>query len=334
MGSESKTSKQYEIEITKLREQLEEAENTLQAVRNGRVDAFVMSTSGTAQVRALSDTDYLYRLFVESMNEGAVTLVPDGTIFYCNQRFAEIMRIPTEKLVGTSFFELTSFKQEDVDEIRTALREKNSFRLESVLHSDDGGNVPVEISAHALETEDIQGFCIVVTDITERKQAHENLRYIGSHDTLTGLLNRNTFEESLARLEKERQYPISVIAIDINGLKQINDQFGHAAGDDLIKRVAVILKEVFRADDILARIGGDEFAILLPNVNRGIPNRLVNRIKRSLRKNNALQQGVKLEFSLGVATTEEKGSLIEVLKQADNQMYKNKRDLKGNRLQP
>ena len=319
-----RSKRELELENKDLQERLEEAESTLHAIQEGSVDAFVVSKAGITQVLTLKGTDYLYRVFVELMNEGAVTLIPDGTIFYSNRRFAEMVQKPVDQLIGASFQELIVTGEENDGEIKERLIEQNSLRLESDLHSGKGDKVPVEISVHALEAEDISGFCIVVTDITERKNIQENLKYLSSHDILTGLYNRNFFEEEMARLEKGRQYPISVIEIDIDELKHINDQFGHSAGDDHIKRVAAILKEVFRADEIIARIGGDEFAVLLPNVDIGIANQVVNRIKKNLEKQHAIQQGPPLRFSLGVAVAEKNEILSEVLKRADQQMYLNK----------
>ena len=319
-----KTKKELETENIDLRKRLEEAESTLQAIRGGYVDAFVVSNAGINQVLTLRGTDYLYRVFVESMNEGAVTLIPDGTIFYTNQRFAEIVQKPLGELIGASFYELIATKEENNGEIKTRLIEKNRLRVESDLISAIGEPVPVEISAHALEAEDIKGFCIVVTDITERKRALESLKSFSSHDILTGLYNRNFFEEEMARLEKGRQYPISMIVIDIDALKQINDQFGHSAGDNQIKKVAMILKKIFRPDEIIARIGGDEFAILLPNVDILIANKLVIRIKKYLEEHIANWDAPPLKLSIGMASAEQYEILIEVLKRADREMYSNK----------
>ena len=328
----TKSSKQeLELENKDLLERLKEAESTLQAIQEGSVDAFVVSKEGITQILTLKGTDYLYRVFVESMNEGAVTLIPDGTIFFTNQRFAEMVQTPADQLIGASFQELLADNEENNQELTARFIEHNTLRIESVLHSGKGDNVPVEISVNALESEDISGFCIVVTDITERKNIQENLKYLSSHDVMTGLYNRNFFEEEMDRYEKGRQYPISVIEVDIDGLKRINDQFGHSSGDDYIKRVAEILKETFRADDIIARIGGDEFAILLPNVDKSIANQLVNRVKKNLIKQNAILQGFPLRFSLGVASAETDDILSAVLKRADREMYSNKQNEKGAR---
>jgi diguanylate cyclase (GGDEF)-like protein/PAS domain S-box-containing protein len=312
-----------------LQERFENAESTLQAIKEDRVDAFIVTRAGINKVLTLKGTDYLYRVIVESMNEGAVTLIPDGTIFYTNQRFAEMVQKSVDELIGSSFHDLIVKSGEFNQDNKVRFIIQNGLRIESVLQTTKGDYVPVEMSVHSLGSEDILGFCIVVTDITERKNIQENLIYLSSHDSMTGLYNRNFFEVEMDRFEKGRQFPISVIEIDIDKLKQINDEFGHSAGDDLIKRVAEILKETFREDDIIARIGGDEFAVLLPNVDLLIANKLANRIKKNLIKQNSNQQGLPLRFSLGVASAETNDMLTAVLKRADREMYSNKQNDKG-----
>ena len=112
----------------------------------------------------------------------------------------------------------------------------------------------------------IIGLYGVSRDITERKKVEENLIYLNYHDHLTGLYNRRFFEEVLKMLDKEEYLPISIIMCDINGLKLVNDSFGHYSGDALLKKAAETIKKACRKDDIIARIGGDEFVVILPKV--------------------------------------------------------------------
>src|SRR5205085_12588441 len=105
---------------------------------------------------------------------------------------------------------------------------------------------------------------VSIEDITARKQAEDYLKYLGTHDVLTGLYNRAYFAEELARLGRGRRFPVSMIMADLNGLKEVNDSLGHAEGDKLIRRAAEVLQASVRAEDLVTRTGGDEFAIILP----------------------------------------------------------------------
>ena len=105
---------------------------------------------------------------------------------------------------------------------------------------------------------------VSVVDITQQKRAEDRLRFLSTHDVLTGLYNRAFFEEETTRMERGRHYPISVLMVDVDHLKITNDRRGHAAGDSLLRRAAAVLRAAFRTEDVVARIGGDEFAVLLP----------------------------------------------------------------------
>ena len=109
---------------------------------------------------------------------------------------------------------------------------------------------------------EFSGSFAIFRDITERKEIEVKLRYQSAHDVLTRLFNRFYFEEEMNRLENSRISPISIIVIDVDDLKSINDSQGHLTGDELLRSVARILKQSFRAEDMVARIGGDEFAVL------------------------------------------------------------------------
>jgi diguanylate cyclase (GGDEF)-like protein len=115
------------------------------------------------------------------------------------------------------------------------------------------------------------------------------------------------------------------VAADVDRLKNTNDRAGHAAGDTLLKSVAQVLTAVFRAEDVIARIGGDEFAVLLPATNATVANVLLQRVRQYIQENNAAHPGTPIHLSLGASTAENPASLSETLKEADANMYREKR---------
>jgi diguanylate cyclase (GGDEF)-like protein len=189
----------------------------------------------------------------------------------------------------------------------------------------DGGII--WISANALAIRDPLGALIfyegTIEDITERKRAVDQIRYLSFHDKLTDLYNRVYFEEELNRLDTERQLPISIIMGDVNGLKLVNDAFGHAAGDKLLMRVAQILRDCCRREDVIARLGGDEFAIFLPRTGFKVTSVIIDRIKFACL--NASKDPVHLSIALGAVTKESPSQNIqEVLREAEERMYRSK----------
>ncbi len=162
-----------------------------------------------------------------------------------------------------------------------------------------------------------------ITDIDERKQTEEKIRYLSVHDQLTGLYNRAFFEEELKRLEAEGPLPLSLLVGDANGLKLVNDAFGHHQGDKLLKQIAKIFREVFRKEDIIARIGGDEFAVLLPHVGSKEVIEIMARIRDKCFKE--MGDPIKPSIALGTATKEYDDQDMEMIYRiAEDRMYNNK----------
>jgi diguanylate cyclase (GGDEF)-like protein len=163
-------------------------------------------------------------------------------------------------------------------------------------------------------------------DVAESRQKDSETTYLSYHDTLTGLYNRAFLQEEEKRLDTARQLPISVIMGDVNGLKLTNDLFGHAEGDALLVRIAGILSECCRDEDIVARVGGDEFFILLPQTSGEAALDICRRIyARCQKEEGGLQGSAKVSISLGCATKADASqSLQDATKAAEEGMYRRK----------
>ena len=169
----------------------------------------------------------------------------------------------------------------------------------------------------------------VARDISARKKAEEDLIYLSTHDALTGLYNRGFFVEEMERLERGRLFPVSIVMADIDHLKMVNDQQGHAAGDALIKRVAQVLTAAFRTGDVVARLGGDEFAVILSGADSITANDSLQRVRQAVQEYNSTLPETPICLSFGLSTAEKASSLTDVLKAADKIMYCEKRSRNG-----
>jgi diguanylate cyclase (GGDEF)-like protein len=150
----------------------------------------------------------------------------------------------------------------------------------------------------------------------------ETLRYLSFHDQLTGLYNRHYFVNEISRLEGSREYPIAIISADLDNLKKINDTQGHAEGDKYLQSCATLFKETLRGYDLLARVGGDEFALVLTRTDRETGENIIKRIKRNVEKYNLKQAALPLSISMGIAVSESSAQpLEEIFREADGLMY-------------
>ena len=167
---------------------------------------------------------------------------------------------------------------------------------------------------------------VALADITARKKAEAYLEYLGKHDILTRLYNRSFFVDELNRLERKGPEPVTLVVADLNGLKEVNDTLGHAAGDALLRRAGEVLNEAVARPSHAARIGGDEFVVMMPASGAEEGARMIASIQELVEVNNQFYPGSRLSFSLGMATAEPGERLEDAVRRADQLMYAAKRE--------
>lgn len=172
---------------------------------------------------------------------------------------------------------------------------------------------------------------VSLVDITARKKAEAYLEYLGKHDVLTRLRNRAFYTEELNRLSRRGPWPLSILVIDLNGLKHINDEFGHAAGDAMLRRMGEVLSKAVDTPACAARTGGDEFAVLLPGADERAALATMERIQSILTLNNQFYPGQTLSLAMGVATCASADQVDNALYEADQSMYAEKTRYYGER---
>lgn len=186
----------------------------------------------------------------------------------------------------------------------------------------------LKVASHTLETISpsvrtaLESIAAQIGSIIARIQAEERVRYISFHDSLTGLYNRGFLEEEMKRLDTNRQLPISIIFGDLNGLKLINDTYGHDMGDRLLEKTGEILKRTCREEDIISRWGGDEFVVFLPRTCGRDTERICRRIREEASRESV--RDIPVQISLGFSTKEGEESMQSVLQDAEDRMYSEK----------
>lgn len=196
-----KTQKQQQVqdEADELKVRLAETEETLRAIQQYMVDAFVVNRENGIHVVTINEAEIPYRMMVESMNEGAVTLIPDGTVFYCNGRFGEMLQSDCEKLVGTSFRDLIVPEEQSRFEAIFQQTLPHGIREEFTLQTAKGNRMPVQLSMYLLGIDKLSGFAILATDISERVASEEKIRSLAAE---------------LTRVEHEERHRISQVLHD------------------------------------------------------------------------------------------------------------------------
>ena len=293
-------------------------------------------------VRARGITDF--RVFIDVHEEFVERCLRELRIVDVNDHTLRVFRAPDRAALFARLPEI--FR----DKVSVTFREQLAELWEGNLHQQR------EITTYNLDGEELYMHMqlsvfpgyendwtlvqVALTDITARKKAEAYLEFLGKHDDLTKLYNRAFYVEEIRRLERKRHYPVAVIVIDMNGLKQINDEHGHMAGDDVLRRLGEVLAKAVDAPAHACRIGGDEFAILMPRTDEDAAAALLLQIEALIILNNQFHSNAvtTLRIAAGIAVARDGERVEDAIRTADLRMYEAKnrfyQDVSGNPTGP
>jgi diguanylate cyclase (GGDEF)-like protein len=279
------------------------------------------------EVRDRGITDF--RVFTDVHPEFVARCMSEIRVLDVNRRTLELFGAPDKPALLRALRDVfrddmeTHFREQLID-----LWDNKLFQLREVVnYALDGTKLHLLLQFSVLpgRERDWSLVQVALTDITARKKAEAYLEYLGTHDVLTKLFNRSFYVDELNRLERKGPYPVTVIMADLNGLKAANDEFGHAAGDALLRRAGEVLNSVIEKPAHACRIGGDEFAILLPEIDEVAGEAMIQTIQDLIAINNTFYPDLSLSLSMGLATAHQGERMEAVVKRADLAMLDAKR---------
>src|SRR3990170_1924143 len=278
--------------------------------------------------RKEKESEERYRSVVKQAAEGILMVsIDDKRIIEGNKAFYGLIGYTPEEAANMTLYDITPEERQKVDsEAERILREKREMRL----RHKDGSFVEAELSANQIPYQDKDVLCLVVHDITERKRFEEQLMHQATHDSLTGLANRNLLNDRLTQAiayQKRKNQIIAVMLLDLDESKIINDTMGHHTGDVLLQGVAERLQKAVRSYDTVARLGGDEFAIIFADVGNHqdimtIAQNILNLFSSPFKLN---EHEIVISTSIGISLYPLDGDNIEtLLMKADTALYYSK----------
>jgi diguanylate cyclase (GGDEF)-like protein len=280
------------------------------------------------EVRARGIVDF--RVFTDVHPEFVQRCLSEIRVLDVNRQTLELFGAPDRASLFNRLGEV--FRDDMLPHFREQLIELwggKLFQQREVVNYALGGspvNVLMQFSVLPGHEADWSLVQVALTDITARKKAEAYLEFLGKHDELTKLYNRSYYVDELNRMERKSVRPASIIMIDVNGLKSANDLWGHAAGDALLRRAGEIIGKAVEKPGCAARIGGDEFALLLPGADEEAARHVLAGLERLLALNNQYYPGAPLSLASGAATRGSGETLEETVRRADLIMYRAKND--------
>jgi len=300
--------------------------------REARVIEFNDITERKKMEYELYKEKELFKTTLISVGDGVISTDTEGKVLIMNKVSEQLTGWTQEEAASKPIEEVFKLINESTRErcenpVAKVLATGDIINLDSntLLITKDGTERPVEDNASPIIDAEgnIAGVVLVFRDFTEKKKSLDEIQYLSFYDYLTGLYNRRFYENELSRLDTKRNWPLTIVMGDVNGLKLINDSFGHSIGDQLLIKVAEAIKNSCRADDIIARIGGDEFVIILTNTDEHEAIQMIKRVKNRLLYERI--EGLEITISFGYATKYSQDEDINIiLKKAEDEMYHNK----------
>lgn len=282
---------------------------------------------------ALNKTKENLYLILDSTAEGIFGIDTQGNFTFCNNSGLQMLGYENQgELLGENIHRKIHHSNRDGEEmpvegcsILKSIHEGDKIiEAKEIFWRKDGSFFDAEYHSYPqCKNGEIIGAVVTFLDITMKKKDEEKIKYLSSHDFLTGLINRRSFETELIEMDTKENLPISILYADLNGLKLVNDIFGHSWGDMLIKKSSKVLTKICRSRDVAARVGGDEFIMILPNTDAKEAKNIMQEVKKRLEKETV--NLVKCSMALGFDTKTETDQEIEkILVNAESEMYNEK----------
>ncbi|MGH4137584.1 HD domain-containing phosphohydrolase [Clostridium sp.] len=281
---------------------------------------------------ALAEEKELLKTTLLSVGEGVIVTDINCNITMLNMAAETIIGWEEKEAIAVKFEDIFNIIDEDTEEksdnpIKKVL--ENFIALQQIEYKIlitkeyEKKMISYNVSRIRDNYGEVKGAVLVFRDVTVERKNQKQIELLSFHDQLTGLYNRRFYEEELRRLDTERNLPLTIVMGDVNGLKLINDSFGHDVGDELLKKVAEVLKLGCRGDDIVARLGGDEFVIILPKTDATGVEQIIKRINDLSSKEKIGSMNISISFGYETKNNMEEKT-EEIFKKAEDHMYKRK----------